>query len=676
LSANFPSPSVPPVTWQSPPTQISPTDAGFTPGLLSIETDFNGAAQTTQFADTHATTADQFVAQLAAIAAQVIPPVINPVFPTGPTAPPISVPAIPATVPIVYTPPSIPAAFTGSLTVSDTFPDFTAGPPQLLFPNVPAGLTAVLPGTPTVDLNFVYPTVEVTLPTPPDLLSLTTYQFNGITMPTLNATAPVLTLTAPQNMPYLINAPYTDALLSELQTVLQDRIQNGTNTGLPAAVEENLWNRAREREIRTAADSIAALDRLESMGYSLPSGAWLDAQIKIQNELGYAAFGLEREVAIKQAELIHDDIVKALDTSVAIETQLIQYQNAREQREFEGWKYGIQAGIDIYNAQVQAFAQMVNVYRATIEVYNAQIQGQLAYVQAYKVEIDAEMVKAQINEALVNEYKVQVDAALASIEVFKGEIDIVKTQAEVEQIKVSIFGEEVRAYTSQVEAYTATINAYKAQIDAEGAKEQVFATQAQVYKTQVDAQVAEINAQVDVFKALLAEKTEEYNAYTAQVQGQAEQVKALAAQNQSIAAIYSAEVQGQASYNEAIVKEYQVALDEAVQITQIGVQAAQANVQAYLTARQILTDAAKVGAQVEAQIAASALGAVTYATHRSRQDSVSYSEGNSRSDSTSNSVSYSVQNSSSESGTATDSLQDQQAVSTSVNTNYNISTAD
>jgi hypothetical protein len=665
-----------------PPVTLTPLETGQgpvpVPALLPIENDFAAALQTTDFADQHASEADAFIAQLGVLAASIVPPVITPQFPTNTNSPAIYPQTPPTLEPIVYEPPDIPAPFTGMLTVQDVFPEFTAAPPQLLFPNAPSQPLYTTPTQPGLDTNFVYPTVDVVLPAPPDLLSISTYQFDGVTIPTLSATAPVLTAVAPNVTQYVPNAPYTDALLQEVISTLQDRINNGTNTGLPPAIEQNLWDRAREREYKQQSDALAALDRMETLGYAFPPGVYIDAQIKIQTESNYTIAGLERDIAIKQAELIHEDIVKALDTATAIESKLIDYANQTEQRRFETSRYITEAGVSVYNSQVQAYSALVQTYRVAVEIYQAQIQGQLAIVEAYKAEIAAEQLKAEINTSLVQQYKVQVDAALASIQVFQGEIEIVKTQAEVEQLKVSIFGEEVRAYATQINAYTAQVEAYKALLSAEQTKEQVYATQAEVFSTEVSAISKEIDANVEIFKAQLAAKTEEYDAYRAQVESQAEQVKAIAAMNNSTAAIYSAEVSGVSSYNDAIIKAWQASIDEAIHVTQIGVSAAQANAQMYLTVAGIATDAAKVGAQVEAQIAASALGAVTYATHRARQDSVGISASQSAGVSNSNSTTLVASNSTSMSSSATtsDNETDSSTTSSSTAFNHNISSVE
>lgn len=610
------------------------------PNPIAIEQDFLGAENATAFAQEHASAADAYIAKLGELAAALVPPVINPQFPTNTNAPAISTPVAPDVLPITYNPPPVPAQFTGSLSITQAFPLFTAQPPQLLFPNAPISPNDPLPSQPGVDLNFTYPTVAVKLPDAPNLMSISVQPFGGVTLPTLDATAPTLTALAPSVVNYVPNAPYTDALLQELTLTLKQRLDignTGTNTGLPPGVEENIWNRAREREYRAQRDALAALDRMEEMGYAFPPGTFIDAQIKIQTDTDATITGLSRDIAIKQAELEQANIKQALDATVAIESRLIDYANQTEQRRFEACKYATEAGISIYNAQVEAFKAIVENYRARIAIYQAQMDGAKLTVEVYQAQLEAEKTKVDANNALVNQYKVMVDAALASIEVFKGEIQIIQTQAEIEKLKVDIYGAEVNAYNAKVNVFTSQIEAYKAQIQAEETKQQAYSTQAQAYSTQVEAISKEIDAQIAVFKAQLDAKIQEYEAYKAQVEGQAENVKALAAANAAVADIYRAEVQGTSAYNDAMVKEWQATIEVAERVTQIGVQAAQAQGQLYLTTQSIATDAAKVGAQVEAQIAASALGSVTYATHRARQDSVSY--GNNQS------VNYSAQRS-------------------------------
>lgn len=595
-----------------------------TPPIVGIESDFQAAADNTAFALKHAAAADALVAQLGQLIANLSPPVINPDFPVNANAPAISVPVAPDLLPAAFNPPPLPAAFTGTLDVDFNFGSFGGLPPQLLFPNAPTPQLGTLPSAPSVDYNFAYPSIDVQLPTAPDLFSVTLSRFDGVTFPKLTATSPVLQLIAPQTFAYVATSAYSDQLLTSLKAFLLDRITNGTNTALPAALEDNIYGREAEREYRQLGQSIADLDRMEAMGYALPPGAYIDARIKLQTDLGYTLAGSSRDIAVAQAKLAQDNILKALETANNLESKLIDYSNLREQRAFEAVRYATQAGIDIYNAQVQAYAQRLAAYKSAIDAYTAQLEGAKVTVQVYQAEIDAEKLKVDINNSLVQQYKVQVDAALASIQVFQGEIDLIKTQAQIEQLKVTTFGEFVKAYAAQANVYQAQVEGYKAGVEAEQTKEQAYATSVQAYSALIDAQTKEINAKIEIYKAQIAEKSNEYEAYKVAVEGSADGVKAIAEQNKAIAELYKATVQGSSTYNEAMVKEWEATISLAEKVAEVGVQAAQAQGQLYLTTQQIASDAAKAAAQVEAQMAASALGSVTYATHRARQDSVSF----------------------------------------------------
>ena len=609
-------------------TDVSIDAAPGSPSMLNIEADFSGATGRDIIAAGAIDAAQGYITQLGVLASALVPQVINPIFPEHLRAPAITPPTAPTIEDISFNAPSLPAAFAGQVPGINSFPLFTAQAPTLLFPNAPQIPNLTVPPSPSVNLNFTYPTVDVELPPVPELFSIDLQPFDGVTFPTLSATSPVLTAVVPNVVQFVPNAPYTDALLQSLTASLKSRIDignTGTNTGLPPAVEQNIWNREREREYRQQADAIAALDRMEAMGYAFPPGTFVDAQIKIQTETNYVLVGSSRDIAVAQAKLEQDNIKTALESTIAIEGKLIDYANETEQRRLEAAKYATDAGVAIYNSQVQAYAAMVNAYRAAIDVYTAQINGARAQVEIYTAEIAAEKLKVDLDTALVEQYKVRVDAALATIEVFKGEIQIIQTEAQIEQLKVSVFGEQVRAYAAQAQLYATQVEGYKATVEAQGAVENVYATSANVYASLVAATAKEIDANIALFNAQIAAKKLEYDGFTAAVQSEAERVRAIAAQDTAVAALYTATVSGTSAYNEALIKEYEASIDISEKVAQIGVAAAEASGKLYIAAASIATDAAKVGAQVEAQIAASALGAVTFATHRARQDSVGFS---------------------------------------------------
>lgn len=568
--------------------------------------------------------ANSFALTLIGLANSFTAPVINPVFPSGPVAPPLLTAGAPTLTPIVWTSPSMPANFSGTLSTDDLMPaPFDEDPPVLSFATAPT-FSEVAPSSPGVDLTYVDPGLTVNLPAAPSLLSLNVVPFSGMNLPTIDPDAiPTLTVVAPSIREYVPGAQYTSALLTDLKSYLDGIIVNG-GTGLNADVENAIWDRGREREARSRANALLDLDKMEEMGFSLPPGVYFDGRLKIQTESDYVNRGTSREIMIKQAELALDSTKNSLNVATQLETKCMDYSNAVEQRLFEATKYATEAGIAIYNAQVQAYAAYLEAYKTKVQIYTAQIQAEVAKVDAYKATIEAETAKAQINTALVEQYKAQVAASLSAVEIYKARIDGIRIKAEIEKLKVDIFGEQVRAYGAKVSAYTAGVEGYRASIEAEGQKQLAFKTQVEAFAAQVQAGATQINARVETYKAQISAKELEFEGFKAAYQGEAAKAQATSAYNQSLSEQYRGTVAATTSYNEVLTKQWQVALDEALQATQIGVKAAEANGQLYLSSRSIAADAAKVGAQVSAQLGAAALNAINWSTHIS--NSTAYSQ--------------------------------------------------
>lgn len=572
------------------------------------------------------------------------PPVIEPVFPTTPTAPPLMTADPPTMQEVLWELPNIPTPFSGTLELGDYLPDaFDTNPPVLAYGTAPADFSEPLPDAPGINLAFDTPSLSVTLPAPPSLLSIQTYKFDGVTLPTIDAAVPELTVVAPSVVQYVPGSMYTSSLLMSAKSVLEDYITNG-GTGLPPEVEEALWNRGRDREYRAMGDAVAELERMESLGYAFPPGVYLNARVKIATEMGYTASTLSREVAIENAKLEQSNIQWAMQSAIQLEGQLINYNNAVEQRLFEAAKYATEAGIQLYNARVQAYAAYLDAYKTKVAIYEAQIRAEMSKVEAYKAEMEAESVKAQVNTALVQQYKTQVDAALANVEIFKAEVQAIQLKAEIEKMKIEIFGEQVKAYGTKVNAYTAGVEGFKAKVGAEASKQDAFKSQVQAYAAQVDAGARVIDAKINEFKARIEAKNAEWEGYKAAAAAQTSKVQAVSSVNQAMAESYKAEVSGLSSYNEVLTKQWQVAIDQAQRVVEIGISAAKANAELYTTTRSLALEAAKVGAQVSAQIGAAALNSANWSWSESYSDSysdsVSKSTSTSSSSSTSNNVNY------------------------------------
>jgi hypothetical protein len=586
--------------------------------------------------------ANSFLLQLGQLAGALVPPVIDPEFPANPSAPPITIPEPPDSNAIIWTAPGLPDAFTGSVSIDDILPaPFEDSPPDLIFGSVPV-FSEVAPDAPGIDISFDLPDLVVDLPAAPQLLSLSVSPFGGITIPTLDVTIPELTIDSPSIREYTPGAQYTSGLLTALKAKLQDIIENG-GTGLAPDVENAIWDRGREREARSLRNSLDQLDRdTEQMGFALPPGVYHDSRLKLITEGEANDRGTSREIMIKQAELEQSNVNHALDASIQLEGQLINYTNQVEQRFFDSCRYATEAGVSIYNAKVQAYAAFVDAFKARIAVYEATIRGELAKVDAYKAQVEAEQAKAEVNRALVESYKVQIDAALSNVEIFKARVGAIQAKADIEKTKIEIFGEQVKAYGARVNAYTAGVEGFRATIQAEATKQDAFKAKVEAYSARVGAATALIDGRIKAFEAQVSAKSAEYDAFKAAVSGESARVQSLATANQSIAEGYKAKVAGIASYNDVLTKQWQATIEQASRIAEIGVSTAKANAELYITVRQSAITAATVGAQVSAQLGAAALNAINWSETESVSTSTSDSKSTIEQSSESSSISQST----------------------------------
>lgn len=626
--------------------RVTPSDGEAVPSAQLTQSLMSTASGLTAYAQGRINVVDGFIGNLANLVISLQPPPIAPEFPIGAAAPAIEVPAIPDFETPLWNAPGFPTAFTETLEVGDLdVQPFDIDPPALNYGTAPPPFVGAIPDAPAVNLTFDDPTLTISLPAPPSLLSLNIEKFDGINLPALDADSPVLTATEPSIREYTPGTGYSSSLLTALKATLEDRITNG-GTGLTQEVENAIWDRGREREARTAADAIAAVDQMESLGYAFPPGAYLDARLKITTEMDYQNRGHSREVMIKSAELMLDNIKHALTTSTQVEEMMVNYNNAVENRLFESAKYATEAGVAIYNAKVQAYASLVNVYEAKVRAYTAQIQGETAKVDAYRATIAAEEAKAQINTALVQQYKVQADVALSNIEVYKAEIAGIQTKADIERTKVMVFGEQVRGYTAQIGAYTAGVEGFRATVQAEATKSEAYKAQVEAFAARVGATTAIIDARVKAYQGKLAGKTAEYDGYRAAIAGESARVDAIAKRSGVQADAFKSRVQAVGSFNEVLTKQWAATIDQQGRIAEIGVSVAKANAELYVTTRSLALDAAKTGATVAAQIGAAALNAVNFSGSVSSSESanasvgVSASTSVSKSDANSHSTNY------------------------------------
>jgi hypothetical protein len=489
--------------------------------------------------------------------------------------------------------------------------DFTEQAPSLNLPDAPTLNYGVAPAIPTIGAVALpnAPTLDaVPLPT---YLSLSTPTFAGVDIHAdyldKLQDIPTLSLVEPTSFQYTRGPEYASELLANLKAVLNERIKGGT--GLEPAVEQALWDRARDRETQIGLANEAEVMRgAEALGFQLPPGV-LAAQLREAQQTYYDKLSsLSRDISIKQAELEQENLKQTITQGMQLEGQLIDYSLKLEQLTFEAAKTAADNAIQAYNAQVEQFKALIGAYNTYAAAYKTIIDAELSKVEVYKAQLQGEQSKAEINNSLVQQYKAQIEAGLSQVEIYKAQVGAANTLVQLEQAKIGAAGEQIKAYVAQVNAETAKVEAYKAGVQAEATKVDVYRVKAQAFSAKAGAQADRARAEVSRYSALAQAKEAQWRGFTAKVEAERSRIAALGVQSEALLSGYKASaaaIESQAAMQarvwESGIKQYEASQNIAMQTAKI-------NGDFAIQANNARLEAAKAGTQVYAQLTSSAYG--------------------------------------------------------------------
>ena len=242
--------------------------------------------------------------------------------------------------------------------------DFNIAAPTLNFGDMPALNIGTAPTLPNINDVTIPDAPNVVLPDAPQFLQLQTHSFGGVDLheewlDKLDE-IPVLSVLQPERFSYSPGARYASQLMDNLKAVLNARIQGGT--GILPAVEQQIWDRARDRETQIAlAREQEVLRGAEALGFPLPSGV-LAAQLQdARREYHDKLSGLSRDIAIKQAELEQANLQQATTLALQLESTLLDDCYKLEMLAFETAKTAADNAIAAHNAAIEHFKALGQV---------------------------------------------------------------------------------------------------------------------------------------------------------------------------------------------------------------------------------------------------------------------------------------------------------------------------
>jgi hypothetical protein len=559
---------------------------------------------------------------------QPVKPAIDAIFPDAPTDVVLGtvdslaidpIPILTAAEPsiAIITPPT---KFTTAVPVAEALPD-------RMYPDAP---TNTMPTAPVMR--------TLTLPSAPSILAI---NFEGITPAALDAPA-IDSFTFTEQ-------DYQSVLMTNLKDKLLSLVLNTAQTGLSAAVEQQIWDRARERTASSAQGAIDNISRqFARAGWSIPTGDEIESIYKATEAKTAEDMAESRNIAVTQAQLEQSNFQFSFTQAVALEGQLLNYHSQTQQRALEAAKYIVEAAINLFQMRVAYFNANVALYTAQSQVYRDRIQAELAKVELFKAELDGQRLIGELNAQDISNYKAQIDAVVAVFGLYKDELEAVKTQLEGDRLKVSQFEANIRAFAEQIRAKSLEYDGYKAELSGEEVKAKIydslvaaFGKRIDAFKTATDAKVQKLDADIkttfEVPLKVLEQRTE---VFKSRVQAKVSEIEGATTLYKADADVYKTNVTAESAKISTQVEVRKQDVDYLMKQADVSIEAVKANIATFLAQKELVIGTLKTIAQVESQLAAAFGSAVNYSAGMHAGESQSYSQSNSVS--ASNSISDST----------------------------------
>ena len=484
---------------------------------------------------------------------------------------------------------------------------------------------------------------EIIIPDAPTLEDIILASPPTINIGSFDAVAPTFDeLQTPSEFKYDAAAYSSDIRVDLFNKILYD-LRNG-GTGLDVSVEADLYARGVERQ-RVENERLyeEVQNQFSATGFNLPNGAYASRLAMVSNEISRKNDQLSREITISQAELAQNNTQFTTQQAVVLEQMLRDFFNQQESRTLQAAQIASVQAIEIYNALVTQQRLELEKYQAEASVFELKIRAEMNAIEAYRTEVEAARAKVEINNARVNIYNAQMDGLNTLIQMYATEMESARIQATIQQLGIEVYKAKIDAYVASLEAEKSKIQVYATQVAAEKSRADAFGTEVSAYQTQVNAKVAELEAQkmsadatLQKNQLLIDEYRVKIDKYNAEINAELKSAELLTTGYQVEASTYTAQVNAKSMEFESRTKETQAKIDLARAKLDKALAVVNSTTESYVALKQLQVGGTEGIMNVNAQIAASAMGAV----NASASQTASYSDSNQTNDSTSYSESH------------------------------------
>lgn len=493
-------------------------------------------------------------------------------------------------------------------------------PPTLLFPNSPGSFTVLPPDGPPAQLDVVLPnSPNIVLPPVPVLNEVLPLPLSpNINLPTFQGMRPGFNIEMPDPNVGFTPTPYTSQLLTDVKAKLESMLQGGT--GLPAAVEQALMDRAVSREdesvLRLARET---QDEFVTMGYSEPEGVLSMKLMEVRQEALNKRASLSRDIYIKAIDIEIENLKFAVQQGVALESVLLNNWLQMQQLILESQKFVLQVALEITNLKVTIFNAQLEQYKTDAQVFRDLIAGELAKLEIYKAELDAKKLILGINQQQIEIYTARLGAVNTMIEVYKSQLQGVLAVVQINNQRLEGFKSLVEVYAERVRAYQAEWEGYKAAAEAEGTKAQIFDTSVKAYLGQVQAWSSKNETRVELGKFDIALDQSRLDTWKGQLQKYVTDIdtqlkvfsSAVQVYDEQVK-IYQADAQVETAASDSNLRAFELGMRREDNSAQIKLKNLELSIRELLENSSQLLEAKKAVASSGGSLAAAALSAVHF----------------------------------------------------------------
>lgn len=517
-------------------------------------------------------------------------------------------------------------------------------------PDAPGAISVPSPVKPAIDTTVDLPAAPVVvLPDMDPMLPITIPDFVFPTLPDFNDTPPdASAIVVPNVFINWAEPQYESELLDDLMLQVRSMMTGGT--GLPPAVEDALFSRARERlsaETKRAVQE--AFDTWAGRGFTMPPGMLTKAVNVAQEEGRLKAAELNRDILVEAAKWEIENIRFAVQQGMALE-QLTQnlFENMAK-RLFEVAKFQAESQINVFNAQISLFNAQNQAFNTLAQVYKTKLDGALSKLQAYKTAIEGQALIGQINTQNVEVYKAKLQGTLANVDVYKAMMEGAKVRAEAIRTQLEAYKADVQVFAEQINAEKVKFDAYETQVKAETAKAGMLDAQARAYASTIQGLASKADIRVKGVQIKMDAAKVHVQKYLADVDGYKAQLDAALKEVGFVTDVFRAKVDAWRAKTGAVTTVAEAEIRHADMVTRTNIAFSEMQLKEYeakmqraIQTAQLALEAAKAMGQYSAQLAAGAMSAmhVSASVSGSGSQSNSYSNSDSRSKSESKSESH------------------------------------